>query len=86
MTERTATLDEAIAVSGKLSPSDRLRLIGILSERLRSELEGANEPIDMLSLSGLGAEIWKDLDVTTYLQQERALATRRHNQQRRASQ
>ena len=86
MTERTATLDEAIAVSGKLSPSDRLRLIGILSERLRSELEGANEPIDMLSLSGLGAEIWKDLDVTTYLQQERALATRRHDQQRRASQ
>ena len=72
MTERTATLDEAIAVSGKLSPSDRLRLIGILSERLRSELEGANEPIDMLSLSGLGAEIWKDLDITTYLQQERA--------------
>jgi hypothetical protein len=72
MTERTATLDEAIVVSEKLSPSDRLRLIGILSERLRSELEQGIEPVDMLSLAGLGAEIWKGLDVPTYLEQERA--------------
>ena len=72
MTERIATLDEAIGLSAKLSPSDQLRLIGILSERLRSELEQDIEPIDMLSLAGLGAEIWKGLDITTYLEQERA--------------
>ncbi len=72
MTERAATLDEAIMVSERLSPSDRLRLIGILSERLRDELEQDVEPVDMLSLAGLGAEIWKDLDITTYLEQERA--------------
>ena len=36
------------------------------------ELEQGIEPIDMLSLAGLGAEIWKDLDVTTCLEQERA--------------
>lgn len=72
MTERTATLDEAIVVSEKLSPSDRLRLIGILSERLRSELELGVEPIDMLSLTGLGAEIWQDLDIVAYLERERA--------------
>ena len=71
MTERTATLDEAIVVSEKLSPSDRLRLIGILSERLRSELEQGIEPIDMLSMAGLGAEVWKGLDIPTYLEQER---------------
>jgi len=72
MTERIATLDEAIVASERLSPSDRLRLIAILSDRLRSELEQGIEPIDMLSLTGLGAEIWKDLDITTYLEQERA--------------
>jgi hypothetical protein len=72
MSERIATLDEAIVISERLSPSDRLRLIGILSERLRSELEQGIEPIDMLSLAGLGAEIWKDLDIRTYLEQERA--------------
>ena len=59
MTERMATLDEAIGISERLSPSDRLRLIGVLSERLRSELEQRDEPVDMLSLAGLGAEIWK---------------------------
>ena len=72
MTERIATLDEAIVVSEGLSPSDRLRLIGVLSERLRSELEEGIELIDMLSLAGLGAEIWKDLDIPAYLEQERA--------------
>ena len=72
MTERIATLDEAIVVSERLSPSDRLRLIGILSERLRSEWEQGVEPIDMLSLAGVGAEIWKDLDIPSYLEQERA--------------
>lgn len=72
MTERIATLDEAIVVSERLSPSDRLRLIGVLSERLRSELEESIELVDMLSLAGLGAEIWKDLDIPAYLEQERA--------------
>ena len=72
MTEQIASLDEAIVVSERLSPSDQLRLIGVLSERLRGELEQSAEPIDMLSLAGLGAEIWKDLDLTTYLEQERA--------------
>ena len=72
MTERIATLDEAIVVSERLSPSDRLRLIGVLSDRLRSELEEGIELIDMLSLAGLGAEIWKDLDIPAYLEQERA--------------
>ncbi|MGD8518226.1 MAG: hypothetical protein PVG54_14780 [Anaerolineae bacterium] len=72
MTERITALDEAIGISERLSPSDRLRLISILSERLRGELEQGIEPIDMLSLAGLGAEIWKGLDVPTYLEQERA--------------
>jgi hypothetical protein len=72
MTERTATLNEAIGISERLSPSDRLRLIGILSEQLRSELEQPDGAIDMLTLTGLGAEIWKDLDIPSYLEQERA--------------
>ena len=72
MTERIATLDEAIVVSERLSPSDRLRLIGILSDRLRDELDQGTESIDMLSLAGLGADVWQDLDVSQYLERERA--------------
>lgn len=72
MNEQTATLDEAVLVSTRLSPEDRLRLIRILSEQLRSELEQDIEPVDMLSLAGLGEEIWRGLDVEDYLEQERA--------------
>ena len=72
MTERIATLDEAIVVSERLSPSDRLRLIGILSNRLRDELDQGTGPIDMLSLTGLGADVWQGLDVGQYLERERA--------------
>ncbi|HNS02175.1 MAG TPA: hypothetical protein PKM78_07310 [Anaerolineae bacterium] len=71
MTKQTVTLDEAIVVSEKLPPLDRLRLIGILSNGLCSELKQDAEPVDMLSLAGLGAEIWQAIDVTQYLEQER---------------
>lgn len=72
MNTQTATLDEAIVVSKKLPPLDRLHLIGILSDGLRSELKQDAEPVDMLSLAGLGAEIWQAIDVVQYLEQERA--------------
>ena len=72
MNTHTATLDEAIVVSEKLPPLDRLRLIGILSDGLRSELKQDTEPVDMLSLAGLGAEVWQGIDVGQYLEQERA--------------
>lgn len=71
MTKQKATLDEAIVVSEKLTSSDRLRLIGILSDRLRDELEQDAKPIDMLSLAGLGAEVWRGIDVGQYLERER---------------
>ncbi len=67
-----ATLDQALRVSEQLALSDQLRLISLLSERLRRELDRGDEPVDMLSLAGLGAEIWQEIDVAAYLEQERA--------------
>lgn len=72
MTTGTTTLDQALRVSGQLSPADQLRLIGLLSEQLRRELDRDTEPVDMLSLAGLGAEVWQEIDVAAYLEQERA--------------
>lgn len=72
MTTGTTTLDEALRVSEQLSSTDQLRLIGLLSERLRRELDRDSEPVDMLSLAGLGAEIWREIDIAAYLEQERA--------------
>jgi hypothetical protein len=72
MANETVTLDEALDVSKRLSSADQLRLISLLSERLRSKMDQGAEPVDMLSLAGLGADIWREIDVDEYLEQERA--------------
>jgi hypothetical protein len=66
------TLDEMLSASEQLSLADQLSLISRLSERVRHELDQDNELVDMLSLAGLGAELWQGIDVTTYLERERA--------------
>jgi hypothetical protein len=72
MASKTITLDEVLYASEQLSLADQLRLIGLLSERLRSEVNQDDGPVDMLSLAGLGAELWQAIDVAAYLEQERA--------------
>ena len=72
MVSETITLNEVLDISKKLSVSDQLQLIGRLSERLRAEIHRSGEPVDMLSLAGLGAELWRAVDVADYLEQERA--------------
>jgi len=65
-------LDDALHMSDQLSLDDQVRLVRLLSERVRRHLNAAGEPIDMLSLAGLGAEIWRQIDVDAYLAAERA--------------
>jgi len=72
MTRETATLDQVLTITETLSPADQLRLISILSERLSSEIEMEAQPIDMLTLAGLGAEVWERVDVDAYLDEERS--------------
>jgi hypothetical protein len=72
MTSQTVTLDAVLYASEQLSLADQLRLISLLSERLRSEVDQDDGPVDMLSLAGLGAELWQAIDVAAYLEQERA--------------
>jgi len=72
MSSETTTLDEVLYVSEQLSLADQLWLISLLSERVRRELDRDSEPVDMLSLAGLGAELWQEIDVAAYLERERA--------------
>lgn len=72
MATEAVTLDQVLDISEKLKPSDQLRLISVLSERLRQEIEPGAALIDMLSLAGLGADLWAQVDVAAYLEQERA--------------
>ncbi len=68
------TLDEVLSISQRLSPSDQLRLISQLSEELSGKIADRNqgEPIDMLSLVGVGADVWQSIDVDAYLEEERS--------------
>jgi hypothetical protein len=72
MTSEMITLDQALRISEQLSLADQLRLIGLLSESLRHEMDRGDDRVDMLSLAGLGAELWQEIDVAAYLEQERA--------------
>jgi hypothetical protein len=70
MTNREATVDRVLSLSEQLSTDEQLRVITVLSERLRHAAED-QEPVDMRSLTGLGAEMWQQIDVDAYLQHER---------------
>jgi hypothetical protein len=72
MATEAVTLDQVLDISEQLKPSDRLRLISVLSERLRQEIGESAELVDMLSLAGVGADLWTQVDVAAYLEQERS--------------
>jgi hypothetical protein len=70
------TLNQLLRASEKLAVHDQLRLISLLSERLRLKVNQGDGPVDMLTLAGLGAELWREIDVAAYLEQERSSWTR----------
>lgn len=72
MASHGPTLNDVLGMSERLSVADQLRLISQLSERLRSQVDQEGQPVDMLSLAGLGADLWREIDVEAYLEQERA--------------
>ena len=72
MVNQVLTLDQVLEISEQLKPSDQLRLISMLSERLRQEMEQGAELVDMLSLAGVGADLWAEIDAAAYLEQKRA--------------
>jgi len=72
MATEVVTLDQVLDISEQLKPSDQLRLISALSERLRQEMGESAELVDMLSLAGVGADLWAQIDVAAYLEQERS--------------
>ena len=71
MAHRTGSLGRVLRLMRELPLEDKLRLIGLLTEDLREEMEREGDPVDVLSLVGLGAEVWREVDVDEYVDQER---------------
>jgi hypothetical protein len=70
MTTTSNELEQALDLAARLSAVDRLRLIELLILQIRAQQEHAASSIDMLSLVGVGAELWQQIDVDAYLEQE----------------
>ena len=56
----------------KLMPEDRANKILDFAKFLQSKQELADKPLDFRDAAGLGKEIWRSIDVDTYIQQERS--------------
>ena len=64
------TWQEVLMAVEKLSWPDQLQLMAELLLRMQQKVM-ANEPIDLLELAGVGAEVWTGIDTDAYLNEER---------------
>ncbi len=68
MTIAINKLEQVLDLTARLSAVDQLRLIEQLIVQVRTQQERESAPIDMLSLVGMGAELWQEIDVDAYLE------------------
>jgi hypothetical protein len=54
-----------------LTPDEQLRLLDVITAHLRKAVEQGAKKHSILTLEGLGAEIWHELDSDEYIQRER---------------
>ena len=54
----------------QLNTSEQLRLLEELASLVRCQIEKSNQH-SILELKGLGKEIWKNIDVQKYIEEER---------------
>ena len=71
MPSKSTTWQELLNTSEQLPVNDQLRLLIELASRLKPALTTSNEPVDLLTLAGLGQDVWDKIDTDTYIDQER---------------
>jgi hypothetical protein len=76
MSHETTALEQALQMARQLPLSEQLRLTTLQSDRLCLEWD-REESVDMLTLAGLGAELWQRVYVAAYLEEERSSWDRR---------
>ena len=64
------TYQEVLSQVERLSPDDQLRLVEQLAGKLRRQM-GASKVRKITELKGLGKDIWQEIDVEQYIDQER---------------
>jgi hypothetical protein len=69
--KETLTYDDYIKGIRTLKPEEQLSLIEIITGRLKKRISKKKIKHSILELEGLGAEIWKGIDIKEYLRKER---------------
>jgi hypothetical protein len=54
-----------------LRPEEQLNLVEVISAQLKNEIIKKKVKHSILELEGLGADLWKNIDVEEYLRKER---------------
>lgn len=66
------TYQEVLILARQLDVSDRIKLLKALLASIGTEVNPEGTQRSILELKGLGREIWRDIDVDKYIQEERA--------------
>ena len=63
--------DDYVRGIARLRPDEQLSLIEVISSRLKKTMKGRKAKHSIMELEGLGAHIWKGVDIRGYLSEER---------------
>ena len=66
----TVTYGQILNLTQRLEPAEQLQLLEALAQSLRHSLR-TPRPHSILELQGLGKEVWQNIDVGAYINQER---------------
>jgi hypothetical protein len=66
-----SSYDSVLELAGSLPVEEQLRLIRALLTQSSAVKPGAGQS-SVLELSGLGADVWKNIDAQDYVRQERS--------------
>jgi hypothetical protein len=70
-TKPTLRFDDYVREIERLKPEEQLRLIEIISARLKKTLREKETTHRVTELEGLGADIWSTVDAQRYVSEER---------------
>lgn len=65
------TYDDIVVTISTLKPQEKLDLLEVLSSSLRKTLYQREKEHSLLELEGLGADVWKNIDIEGYVSRER---------------
>jgi len=65
------TYEDYVRGIDKLKPEHQLRLVELLTAKLKKQLDGRSGKRKVTELDGLGAEIWNHIETEEYIKKQR---------------